>query len=118
MVEAGREVVGVLMGVPLGVDDALSTPTRDFLEDERGVILLLRNAFTGVTSSTTTELTRGVVALLVRTFRVDWVLVVPGVAVEGAEARRGVNGVFAVRLLASLGLRLFWGLRSTGILLA
>jgi hypothetical protein len=118
IVEAGREVVGVLMGVPLGVDDALSTPTRDFLEDERGVMLLLRNAFTGVTSSTTTELTRGVVALAVRTFRVGWVLLGAAVAVEGAEARRGVNGVFAVRLLASLGLRLFWGLRSMGILLA
>lgn len=116
--EVGREVVGVLMGVPLGVEDALSTPTRDFLEDERGVMLLLRKAFTGVTSSTTTELTLGVVALLVRTFRVDCVLVVFAEAAEGAEARRGVNGVFAVRLLASFGLRLFWGLRSMGILLA
>lgn len=118
MVEVGRDVVGVLVGVPLGVDDRLSTPTRDFLEDERGVMLLLRNAFTGVTSSTTTELTLGVVALLLRTFRVDCALLAAGVAVEGAAARRGVNGVFAVRLLASFGLRLFWGFRSMGILLA
>jgi hypothetical protein len=99
--------------VPLGVEEALSAPTRDFLDDDRGVMLLLRKALTGVTSSTMVELTRGVVALLVRTGR-------PGsgavaVAVEGA-ASRGVRGVFAVRLLASFGLRLFWGLRSMGIL--
>jgi hypothetical protein len=47
MDEVGREVVGVL----LGVDVVLSTPTRDFLDEERGVMLLLRNGFTGVTSS-------------------------------------------------------------------
>jgi hypothetical protein len=62
-VEVGREVLGVLLGVPLGVDDALSKPTRDFLDEERGVILLFRKAFTGVTSSKTVELARGVVAL-------------------------------------------------------
>jgi hypothetical protein len=112
MVERGREGAGVLVGVPLGVEEALSAPTRDFLDDERGVMLLLRKALTGVTSSTTVELTRGVVALVVRTGR-------PGVGavavvVEGA-ASRGVRG-FAVRLLASFGLRLFWGLRSMGIL--
>jgi hypothetical protein len=37
-------------------------------------------------------------------------------AVEGATASRGVRGVFAVRLLASFGLRVFWGVRSMGIL--
>jgi hypothetical protein len=110
MLEVGREEVGV----PLGVDEALSTPTRDFLDDERGVTLLFRNAFTGVTSSWMVVLTLGVVALLLRMGRADCAL--PVVAVGGAEARRGVRGVFAVRLLASFGLRLFWGLRSMGIL--
>jgi hypothetical protein len=54
--------------------------------------------------------------LLVRAVRLGCEVVV--VPVEGAEARRGVRGVFAVRLLASFGLRLFWGFRSMGILLA
>jgi hypothetical protein len=110
-VEFGREEVGVLMGVPLGEDNVLSTPTRDFLDEERGVILLLRNAFTGVTSSCTVLLTLGVVALLVRTGRLDCETLA-----DTVEASRGVRGVFAVRLLASFGLRLFWGLRSMGIL--
>jgi hypothetical protein len=65
MVEDGREDVGV----PLGVDEALSTPTRDFLDEERGVMLLLRKALTGVTSSSTVVLALGVVALLVRAVR-------------------------------------------------
>jgi hypothetical protein len=114
MVEAGREDEGVLMGVPLGEDNVLSTPTRDFLDEDRGVILLFRKAFTGVTSSCTVLATLGVVALLLRTVRVDCVLF--AVAWEGAAARRGVSGVFAVRLLASFGLRLFWGVRSMGII--
>jgi hypothetical protein len=116
IVEAGREEVGVLIGVPLGEDKVLSTPTRDFLDEERGVMLLFRNAFTGVTSSTTTLLTLGVVALLLRTLRPVWEPV--ALAAEGVAASRGVRGVFAVRLLASFGLRLFWGFRSMGILLA
>lgn len=51
MEDVGREDVGVWVGVPFGVEEELSTPMRDFLDDERGVTLLLRNAFTGVTSS-------------------------------------------------------------------
>jgi hypothetical protein len=116
IVEAGREGAGVPVGVPLGVDEALSPPTRDFLEDDRGVTLLLRNALTGVTSSTTTDLTRGVVAVLLRTERPDCEAAVD--VVEGATASRGVRGVWAVRLLASFGLRVFWGFRSMGILRA
>ena len=49
MVEAGLELLGVPFGVPVGVDEALST--RDFLEDDLGVILELKKAFTGVDMS-------------------------------------------------------------------
>jgi|TARA_R110002003_G_scaffold1184_1_gene22558 hypothetical protein len=114
IVDVGREEAGVLMGVPLGVEVGLSTPTRDFREEERGVTLLFRNALTGVTSSKTAVLTLGVVAVPLRTVRLDCELFAD--AEEGATASRGVRGVFAVRLLASFGLRLFWGLRSMGIL--
>jgi hypothetical protein len=103
-----------VIGVPLGDEDVLSAPARDFLDEERGVTLLFRNAFTGVASSCTVLVTLGVVALLVRTVRVDCELL--AVADEGAAASRGVSGVLAVRLLASFGLRLVWGVRSIGIL--
>jgi hypothetical protein len=60
-VDVGRVAVGVLDGVPLGVDCALLVPTRDFLDEERGVILLLRKALTGVErSSRGVALARGV----------------------------------------------------------
>lgn len=111
--EFGREDDGVLIGVPLGVDDALSKPTRDFLDDERGVTLLFKKAFTGVTSSYTVLFALGVVAALLRTLRLVCALLAE--AVEGATASRGVSGVFAVRLLASFGFRLVWGFRSMGI---
>jgi len=120
--EVGREEDGVWMGVPLGVDDGLSKPTRDFLDEERGVMLLLRKAFTGVTSPYAVELALalalGVVAFAPRSLR-------PGCDCEalagcavGAPASRGVRDVLAVRLLASFGFRVFWGVRSIGILLA
>lgn len=117
MVEAGRELLGVAVGVPLGVDEALSTPTRDFLEDERGVMLLLRKGLTGVASSRAVLLTLAVLPLLVRAVRLLCELFAE--AVVGATASRGVRGVFAVRLLASVGFSglglLGWG-RSIGIL--
>ena len=117
MVEVGRELVGVALGVLLGVDDALSTPTRDFLDDERGVTLLFRNALTGVTSTWAVGVALGVFPLLVRTLRLGC----EGVAEGGvcATASRGVMGVFAVRLLASVGFSgrgLLWVGRSIGII--
>ena len=117
--EPGRELLGVAEGVALGVDEALSTPTRDFLEEERGVTLLLRNALTGVTSlcDEATDLA-GVAPLLVRVVRVLDELTVEEAV--GATASRGVKGVFAaVRLLASVGFNgrgLFRSVRSMGIL--
>jgi hypothetical protein len=45
-VEAGLELFGVPVGVPFGVFPALST--RDFREDDLGVMLELRKACTGV----------------------------------------------------------------------
>ena len=99
--EAGRLLVGVADGVELGVELVLLTPTRDFLEDERGVMLLQRNALTGVTSSGWAVVAaRGVVAALLRAVR----LVCELLAEETTEgARRGAMGVFAVRVVASVG---------------
>ncbi len=102
MIEVGRDEVGVAPGVLLGVDEALSKPTRDFLDDDRGVMLLLRKGFTGVTSSRTAVFTLGVVAALL--LRIGRPLCeVFDDANVGAPARRGVIGVLAVRLLASAG---------------
>lgn len=70
IVEAGRETLGVLDGVTLGVELLLLTPTRDFLEDERGVMLLLRKALTGVWSSGGAVFARGVLPTLLRGVRV------------------------------------------------
>lgn len=119
MVEVGRELLGVAEGVTLGVDDALSPPTRDLRDDERGVILVLRKAFTGVTlSCEATVGALGVVPLLLRAVRVLVELTVDEAV--GATASRGVKGVvFAVRLLASVGFSgrgLFRSGRSMGIL--
>lgn len=47
--EVGRELLGVPLGVPLGVDDALSTLA--FLALDRGVILEFKKALTGVSTS-------------------------------------------------------------------
>lgn len=49
MEETGLELLGALFGVPFGVDDALSTLA--FLEPERGVMLELKKALTGVATS-------------------------------------------------------------------
>jgi hypothetical protein len=114
MVEVGREETGVPDGVSFGVNGGLSKPTRDFLEDERGVTLLLRKALTGVTFSCTAMVTRGVTPLLLRTVRLPCEVLAADA--EGATASRGVRGVFAVRLLASFGFRLFGVFRSMGIL--
>jgi hypothetical protein len=118
MVDPGRELLGVAEGVTLGVDEALSTPTRDFLEEERGVTLLLRKALTGVTSLCEAAGALGVVPLLVRVVRVLDELTVEEAV--GATASRGVKGVFAaVRLLASVGFsgrELIRSVRSIGIL--
>ena len=115
--DVGRELFGVAIGVLLGVDDVLSRPTRDFLDEERGVMLLLRNGLAGVVFSTAAEVGFGVAPLLVRRDRVLCELAAEGAV--GATARRGVMGVFAVRLLASVGFSgrgLFWLDRSIGIL--
>lgn len=45
-IDDGRELLGVPPGVPFGVDDALSALA--FLELDRGVILELKKALTGV----------------------------------------------------------------------
>jgi hypothetical protein len=116
-VELGRELEGVADGVALGEGKPLSTPPRDFLEDERGVTLLLRKALTGVTLSWAVAAALGVVASLLRAVRVPWELTVEEAV--GATASRGVKGVFAVRLLASVGFSgrgLFRSGRSMGIL--
>lgn len=88
----------------LGVELGLPKPTRDFLEEERGVTLVFRNDLTGVEkSSCEVPLTRGVTepaALLLRTVRADCE-VLPEARLG---ARRGVTGVFAVRVVASVGL--------------
>ena len=100
------------------MDELLLTPTRDFRDDVRGVILLLRNDFTGVVSSLMGAASLGVIPLALRTGRL--VCEVPLAGEEGARASRGVTGVFAaVRLLASVGFRgreLFGAFRSMGIL--
>lgn len=118
IVDPGRELLGVAEGVPLGVDEALSTPTLDFREEERGVILLLRKGLMGVTSLCEGAAALGVVPLLVRAVRVLEELTVEEAV--GATASLGVKGVFAaVRVLASVGFSgrgLFRSVRSMGIL--
>jgi hypothetical protein len=106
--------VGVPEGVPLGVELGLATPTRDVLADERGVTLLLMKALAGVMSSWAAVLTLGVVPTTLRGLRPGWVLLVE--ATEGA--RRGVTGVFAVRVVARVGFsgrEVFVLVRSVGI---
>lgn len=99
MVDAGREGFGVPEGVPFGVDCALPTPTRDFLDEDLGVMLLLIKALTGVTSSCEEVCALEVVPTLLRGVRLE--LLVPAEATEGAS--RGATGVFAVRVVASVG---------------
>ena len=70
IVEAGRVLLGVTEGVELGVELVLLTPTRDFLDDDRGVILSFRKALTGVMSSCRAEAgARGVLVALLRAVR-------------------------------------------------
>ena len=114
--DAGRVLLGVLQGVAFGVELVLLVPTRDFLDELRGVILLLRKDLTGVErSSWEAVLPLGVLVTLLRTVRVDCELLAE--AIEGAS--RGVMGVFAVRVVASVGFNgrplLFAFERSAGI---
>lgn len=94
-VEAGRGLNGVPVGVPLGV----VLPARDFLEEERGVTLLLRKLFTGVDRSSRGPPLGVVLASLLSDLR-D-IGVVEGIA---DAASRGVTGDFAVRFVASAGI--------------
>jgi hypothetical protein len=100
------------------VDELLLTPTRDFRDEVRGVILLPSNDLAGVVSSLMGAASLGVTPLALRTVRLACEVLLVGV--EGARARRGVRGVFAaVRLLASVGFRgreLLGVFRSRGIL--
>lgn len=77
-------------------------PTRDFLDDERGVTLLLRKVLTGVVkSSPATESPFGVFPVSLLSGRGG-----REVFVEVADAaRRGVMGVFAVLFVARVGIK-------------
>lgn len=116
--DEGRELVGVVPGEALGVEELLLTPTRDFLVVVRGVTLTLRCDLAA--SSLTGAASLGATPLALRAVRLVCEELLEGV--EGASARRGVTGLFpfaAVRLLASVGFRgreLFGALRSRGIL--
>ena len=100
--------------MPLGVVFGLATPTREVLADDRGVTLLLMKALTGVTSSWAEVFAFGVLPTTLRGLRPDWVLL----AEATEDARRGVTGVFAVRVVARVGFsgrEVFVLVRSTGI---
>lgn len=101
IVDAGRALLGVPDGVPLGVDCVLLVPTRDFLDDDRGVILLLRKAFTGVDKSSLAPVFAfGVLPVSLRSGRRGW-----GVFVGVAEAASlGVMGDFTVLFDARVGI--------------
>lgn len=88
------------VGVPLGVEFALPAPTRDFLDDDRGVMLLLRYGFMGVEKSAFPGDLLGDTASLLSARRADEPA--DGRA-TAAVARRGVIGDFTVRVLASAG---------------
>ena len=76
-------------------------PTRDFLDDERGVTLLLRKVLTGVKSSLATKSPFGVFPVSLLSGRRG-----REVFVEVADAaRRGVMGVFAVLFVARVGIK-------------
>ena len=76
-------------------------PTRDFLDDERGVTLLLRKVLTGVKSSLATGSPFGVFPVSLLSGRRG-----REVFVEVADAaRRGVMGVFAVLFVARVGIK-------------
>lgn len=95
--DVGLATVGVLFGVPLGVACKLSVG-RDFREEDRGVILLLMSALTGVERSSLVALLLTVMGVLLR---IDL-----GVGVAGLRwwaASLGVIGDLTLRLLASAG---------------
>lgn len=111
-------MVGVVAGVPLGVELALLAPTRVFLVDERGVTFVVMKGFTGVTSSCAGGCDRGVLPGVVRRVRAAVVVEAVVEATEGAS--RGARLVFAVRAVARVGFNgrevlLFW--RSMGMVL-
>lgn len=116
--DEGRELIGVVPGEALGVDELLPTPTRDLRVAVRGVTFALRCDLAA--SSLMGAASRGVTPLALRTVRLVCEELLEGV--EGARARRGVTGLFpfaAVRVLASVGFRgreLFGVFRSRGIL--
>lgn len=118
--DEGRELIGVVAGEALGVDELLPTPTRDLRVVVRGVTLALRSDLEEGVSSLMGAASLGVTPLALRTARLVCEELLEGV--EGARARRGVMGVFpfaAVRLLASVGFRgreLLGVFRSMGIL--
>ena len=93
--DAGREAIGVVEGVPFGVEFALP-PARAFRAEERGVTLLATKPFTGVASSWAGAARRGVVPTALRAGRAAGVL-----ATEGAS--RGATGVLEVRVVARVG---------------
>jgi hypothetical protein len=98
-VDDGRDELSVAEGVALGVETGLLKPTRDFLADERGVTLVFIAPRTGVRSSCEADGAFGVPAMVLRVVRRVGVLLA-----ETAEgARRGAMGVFAVRVVASVG---------------
>ena len=76
-------------------------PARDFLDDERGVTLLLRKVLTGVMSSLATESPFGVFPVSLLSSRRG-----REVFVDVADAaRRGVMGVFTVLFVARVGIK-------------
>lgn len=119
-VDEGRELIGVVAGEAFGEDAPLPRPTRDLRDEVRGVMLVPRNDLAGVVASSLMgAASRGVAPLALRTVRLVCDVLLAGV--EGARARRGVRGVFAERLLASVGFKgrgLFGVDRSMGILQA
>lgn len=87
--------------MPEGLVVGLPAPTRDFLDEERGVILLFRNALTGVRSSWEAALALEVLGVVLRVVRL--VCVELAEAMDGAS--RGVSGDLTVRVVASAGFR-------------
>jgi hypothetical protein len=98
---------GVTEGVPLGVDETLEPPTRVLRAEERGVMFVASRGRVGVVASSwwvgAATARRGAEGLFA--LRRGRPGWEAGVGVEGARASLGVRGVLAVRLLASVGFR-------------
>jgi hypothetical protein len=86
--------------VPLGVPFGLVSAVRDLREDDRGVILLLIRAFTGVQRSWFVAPLLTVVGVLLRAV----FAVVGVVAPRYCPASRGVIGDLTLRLPARAGI--------------